>query len=347
MARLLTADDLYALKLASDPQISPDGARVAFVRTTIDRDTYEYARTIWIVPAGGGEPRQFTARPHDAAPRWSPDGRTLAFLRAPAGEVKPATVEERDRGKGKPQLWILPVDGGEARQLTMLRHGAGTPVWSPDGSVILFAAEAGEPDDPEADDAPLHERRVPRVRHIERVWHRTDGHGFNYETRSHLFTVPAAGGEVCQHTDGDWNDGAPSWSPDGTCVAFVSDRTDERWCVPAAQVWVLHVASGEQARVTSEERGCGSPSWSPDGRTLAYLADPRRNGTGHADLWVAPADPATGEERCLTGDFTPTCAATCIDDLRAGHGVLPVYWSRDGHDIYFLASMRGTVHVYA
>jgi len=346
MARLLTADDLYTLNLASDTQISPDGTRVAFVRTAIDRDAYEYRHTIWLVPTSG-EPRQFTSGPNDRAPRWSPDGRTLAFLRAPAGDVKPASEDARDRGVSKPQIWLLPVDGGEARQLTALRDGAGTPVWSPDGATILFAAETGEPDDPEAEDAPLHDKRVPRVRHIERVWHRTDGHGFSYETQSHIFSIPATGGEATQHTSGDWNDGAPSWSPDGTRVAFVSDRTDERWSTPAAQVWVLDIATGEQMRVTSEERNCTSPSWSPDSKMLAYLADPRRNGTGHQDLWVAPAHPEDGEERCLTGDFTPTCSATCIDDMRAGHGVLPVYWSRDGHEIYFLASMRGTVHIYA
>ena len=347
MTRPLASDDLYAMRLASDAQVSPDGTHIAFVRTEMVRDSYEYHHTIWLVPAGGGEARQFTAGPNDQAPRWSPDGRTLAFLRGPAGEVKPANEEERNKGKGRAQIWVMPTDGGEARQLTWLRYGAGTPVWSPNGTTFLFAAEAGAPDDPEAEDAPLHEKRVPRVRRIERVWHRADGRGFNYETQSHLFMVPATGGETRQLTDGDWSDGQPSWSPDGARVAFVSDRTEERWRTPAGQVWVLETASGEQRRVTSEERGCAAPSWSPDGRTLAYLAAPRHHGTGHTDLWVTPSAADEGEERCLTSDFVPTCAATCIDDMRAGHGVPPVYWSRDGREIYFLASMRGTVHVYA
>ena len=79
-------------------------------------------------------PRRFTAGPNDTSPRWSPDGAALAFVRAPQGEVKPANTEERARGVGKPQIWLLPTDGGEARQLTFLRYGAGNPVWSPDGA---------------------------------------------------------------------------------------------------------------------------------------------------------------------------------------------------------------------
>src|SRR5215470_8793359 len=183
MSRLLTPEDLFALHLAEEPQISPDGTSVAYVLMEVDRDAYEYRRSIWMIAVAGGEPKRFTAGPKDTSPRWSPDGGLLAFVRAPGGEVKPKTVEERDRGVSKPQIWIMPTDGGEARQVTFLRHGAGTAVWSPDGKTLLFAAPTGEPDDAEVDDAALQGKTLPRVRTITHLWHRMDGHGFAYELR--------------------------------------------------------------------------------------------------------------------------------------------------------------------
>src|SRR5512146_1988773 len=98
MPRPMTPDDLYALKQVVDPRISPDGAQIAYVLVEIDRQSYEYHRSIWLVATAGGEPRRFTAGPGDSAPRWSPDGTRIAFLRGPAGEVKPKNAEERDRG---------------------------------------------------------------------------------------------------------------------------------------------------------------------------------------------------------------------------------------------------------
>lgn len=349
MARLLTAEDLYAIKHVEDPQISPDGTHIAFVHMEIDRDSYEYQRAIFLVSTTGGEPRRLTNGPKDTAPRWSPDGSMLAFMRAPGGEVKPANEEERAKGKGKPQLFVLSMEGGEPRQLTSLRHGAGAAAWSPDGKTIAFSAETGTPDDQDVDDAALKGKNIPRVRTITQLWHRLDGHGFMYELRGHIFTVAVEGrGEPRQLTDGDWNDSSPTWSPDGSRIAFTSDRSEERWVWPADSLWVMPAAGGEPTRLNDEKLGCGAPQWSPDGKTIAFLGSPRRESVGHTDLYVVAADaPASGQERQLTADFVPTCEDTCIDDQRAGHGGAHLFWSTDGREVYFLASMRGTTHVYA
>src|ERR1700694_2229141 len=233
MPRRLEPEDLYAIKLVDDPQLTPDGERVAYVVVEIDRKAYEYHRTIWVSGTGQNLPRRYTAGDNDTTPRWSPDGRSLAFVRAPAGEVKPKNEEERDRGVGKPQIWLLPADGGEARQLTSVRWGAGNPVWAPD------AAKVGEPDDPEAEDAGLHEKRVPAVRRIDQLWNRLDGVGWIYERRSHLFRIRIDDGQLEQLTEGDWDDGSAAFSPDGRRIAFTSDRTAERWSWPANDIWVL------------------------------------------------------------------------------------------------------------
>jgi len=347
MPRRLTPDDFYAIRLADDPQISPDGAHIVFVRQEVDRELYEYRRTLWIVSTEGGEPRQFTQGPNDTSPRWSPDGRAIAFVRAPASGVKPSNEEERNAGKGRPQIWTIAADGGEARQLTHTRYGASTPVWSPDGATIAFVSRTGEPDDSESVDAELHGKHLPRVRTITQIWYRADGQGFFYDTRAHLFSIPAAGGEAQQLTDGDWNDAAPAWSPDGTHIAFLSDRSEHRWSTPASQVWVLDVASGEQMRICSEDLGAGAPAWSPDGQALAFQGSPRFGGSGHTDMYVAPANPEIGPERSLTQDFTPSCDDSCNSDQRAGHGGGHPRWSPDGQEIFFQGTLRGTVHVYA
>src|ERR1700716_1371989 len=261
MTRRLEPDDLYAIKLVEDPQITPDGERVAYVVAEIDRKTYEYHRTIWVSATAQSLPRRYTAGDNDTNPRWSPDSRSLAFIRAPAGEVNPKNEEERDRGVGKPQLWLLPADGGEARQLTWARWGATDPAWSPDGAFIVYGAQVGEPDDPEAEDAGLHEKRVPAVRRIDRLWNRLDGVGWIYERRSHLFRIPTAGGQPEQLTDGDWDDGAPAFSPDGRRIAFTSDRSVERWSWPANDIWLLDLPSRGLTRLTDETVYAGAPSW--------------------------------------------------------------------------------------
>src|SRR5438128_74761 len=346
MTRRLEPDDLYAIKLVEDPQLTPDGDRVAYVVVEIDRKTYEYHRSIWVAGTETGQPRRYTAGENDTTPRWSPDGRSLAFTRAPAGEVKPKTEEERDRGVGKPQIWLLPADGGEARQLTSARWGASGPVWSPDGTVIVYVAEAGEPDDPEAEDAGLHEKLVPAVRRIDRLWNRLDGRGWIYERRSHLFRIRSEGGQPEQLTDGDWDDGSPAYSPDGRRIAFTSDRTADRWSWPANDIWVLDLASKGLTRLTDETVFAGPPAWSPDGRQVAFAASPRRHEDGYTDLLVAdPGGP--GAVRKLTEDFLPTFFDSAIDDQRAGHGGPDLYWSTAGREIYSQAAGRGSTLVYA
>ena len=346
MTRPLEADDLYAIRSVEDPQLTPNGDRIVYVVTGIDRASYEYRRHLWIAPVDGGQPRQFTAGPNDTAPRWSPDGLWLAFVRAPAGENKPKDEEERDRGVGKPQLWIMPADGGEARQLTYARHGAGDPVWLPDGRSLIFAAEVGDADDVEAEDAPLKEKQIPAVRTIDRLWHRLDGHGWNYERRSHLFQISPSGGGPRQLTDGDWDDGAPAVSPDGRQLAFASDRSAERWQWPGGDIWVMDLRPGSRPRrLTDESLECRAPAWSPDGRSISFLGSKRRRWDGHTDLYVVSADGEAKPVR-LTSDFQPTCEDSCIDDQRA-HTGSHLFWSADGREVLFLASGRGTTEIYA
>lgn len=348
MTRGITPDDLLALQLVEDPQLSPDGGRVAFVRMEIDRERYDYSRSIWLAPVEGGEPRRLTNGPNDTAPRWSPDGRSLAFLRGPVRSEPPKTREARDNGASRAQLYLLPLlDGGEPRQLTRMRYGAGVAAWSPDGVSIAFAAQTGQPDDAEVDDAALEDKRFPRVRTIDQLWHKADGVGYSYELRSHLFSVTLTGGEPRQLTDGDWNDDEPHWSPDGRTLAFTSDRSEERWLWPAPALWTFDLISGALSRLTDEALSIAGPAWSPDGLRIAYLGSPRRHAVGHTDLYVSDVAHGEAGQRLLTADWEADCQDSGIDDQRGSHGAPCIAWSADGRDILLLASLRGATHVYA
>ena len=347
MSRSITIEDLYQFKFLSQPRISPDSQRVAFVATTIDERKHEYRSSIWMVPSAGGEAKRFTAGPaRTHSPAWSPDGRWLAFVSEREGETSGKDEKEQKKhGKGKPQVWLIPTDGGEARQLTFMQHGASNPVWSPDSKQLLFNAAVGPADEETEDGKPL-----PKARVIDRLWYRLDGVGFIYERRQHLFLVDVAAGEPQQLTDGDWDDSDAAWSPDGTHIAFVSSRAEDRWRMPCPDLYTLTIEDGKAANLqclTDGSIACSSPSWSPDGKTLAFLAALKLRSANHIDLYTVSANAVNAQATCLTWDFEGTCMDWTNSDMGDDHLMPPPAWSSDGKTLYMLASQRGASRVYA
>src|SRR5437773_6737635 len=212
-ARGMVPEDLTRILFVTDPQVSPDGRRIAFVVTSLSDERDEYLSNIWIVDAAGGAPRRFTAGPRrDIEPRWSPDGARLAFLseRAP---------------KEKLQLYVMPADGGEPTRVTLLENGVGSRVWSPDGARVAFVSPVGGQREPESEE----ERRKSRpARVITSLKYRFNGEGFVYDRRPHVFVVAIDGAPPRQVTDGDFIDADPVWAPDGRSIVFVSARHAER-----------------------------------------------------------------------------------------------------------------------
>ncbi|MBI4889082.1 MAG: PD40 domain-containing protein, partial [Acidobacteria bacterium] len=177
--RLITAEDLYSFTWVADPQISPDGSQVAFTQVRVNARKDGYDTSLFLVSTAGGTPRLLTKGPQDSTPRWSPDGKRIAFLRASAGTPpQPA------------QIFILPMDGGEAAQLTSLAKGAAAPAWSPDGKLIAFTSTT-LPDDPGKPDAAKKDDEKSDVRIINRAVYRFNGAGYtDFDRPAHIWTVP-------------------------------------------------------------------------------------------------------------------------------------------------------------
>jgi len=320
--RAMTPHDLTRIQFISDPQLAPDGQRVAFVVTMLSESQDEYLANIWLMPTSGGAPRRFTTGPlRDTAPRWSPDGTQLAFL------------SERVAGQ-KAQLYVMPADGGEPTRLTDMPQGVSQPVWSPDSTRLAFVARVGGWQEP-ADEA---ERRKSKpVRVITTLKYKFNGEGFTYDRRPHLFVVAAAGGPPQQITDGDCVDADPAWSPDGTHLAFTSARHAERDEDHASDVWLVPAEGGEPRRITATTGPVSLPAFAPDGTSVAFLGHCYRRDAGR-NLRVYTVPVAGGVPTCLTPDLDRTCTPF--------YSSIGPQWSPDGAWLTFTVEDQGDVPVY-
>lgn len=310
--RPVTFDDLVSLHRLSDPQPSPDGRQVAFTLTVPDEPENRTDSDIWVIDTGGGIPRRLTFSPkHDRHPRWSPDGKWLAF--------------ESNRG-GEFQIWLLPAGGGEARVLTTLSSGATEPDWSPDGSRIAFLSSVF----PEFSDKPFAESdRLNREKTEAQEKSKVKAQIFEQlpvrkwdsmhdGRRSHLFVLSVTNG-VADGAPKDLTPGAQdavpwsstfaagqefAWSPDSRQIVHTGSQTPVR-----AEAWstdhnleAIDVVTGRREVLTTNKAADGCPRFSPDGRWLAYRAQTRAG--FEADRWqLMLRDMQAGTSRSLTAGF--------------------------------------------
>jgi dipeptidyl aminopeptidase/acylaminoacyl peptidase len=284
-------EDVYALTGVGDPRISPDGTRIAYVVTSIDREANEYRGAIWVARRDGSEePRRFTSgERRDGTPRWSPDGRWLAF------------TSNRGDEKTQPQIYVISAEGGEARRLTDLKESAGELAWSPDSARIAFTARVRDEAYEEEDE----KKRKPR--RFTRVFYKLDSVGWTGDRRKHVFVVDLDGGEPTQATSGDGEHGAPAWTPDGKRLVFGALR-GERWDTELiSRLYSVDADGGEPTQLTGDEASYDSPAFSPDGARLAYHYTVE-DGTHphHTQLGVMNADGSNA--KLLTTSLDRQCA---------------------------------------
>jgi dipeptidyl aminopeptidase/acylaminoacyl peptidase len=321
--RPIQETDLFRFVWVADPQISPDGKQVAFVRVTVNRKKEGYDTAIWIAPADGREaPRAFT-NGMDTNPRWAPDGSRLAFNRAIEKDGKPQPA----------QLWVLSLRGGEARPLTDLPKGASAAAWSPDGKTIAFTSTTTDKDLARKDARPepgREEERESDVRVISRATYRLNGPGYLDPTRpSKIWTIDASadGSQKPKRvTTGGFSEDSLSWSPDGQRIYFTSNRVKEPYYeAPDNNVFSVAAGGGEPEKAADIDGTIGDYALSADGKRIALVG--RQNGKparsyDQPDLFLADVGPSAVATN-LTAAYDYDVDGGATGDQRAPRGGQP------------------------
>ena len=325
----ITFDDMMKLHRVSAPQVSADGKWVAFSVSTPDMEANRNASNVWIVSTAGGEAMQVTQSGHDSSPAWSPDGKTLAFL------------SSRD---GNSQVYLLSMEGGEAKKLTTLSTGADLFQWSPDGKTIAFTSAVYldcKDDTCNSKRDEEKEKSKVKARIYDHLLFRHWDH-WNEGKRSHLFVMPVDGNtsardltptadyDIPPDERGEANDFA--FSPDGKeiCYTAVPDKVEA--ISTNGELFLVPVAGGEAKKITTNPGFDGNPVYSPDGQYIAYHA--QLTAEYEADRWrVMLYDRKSGKTENLSEGFDRSAAN--------------LSWSPDSKTIYFLAENETLQPLYS
>ncbi|QJW92177.1 S9 family peptidase [Spirosoma taeanense] len=300
--RPLTPRDIYRLQTISDLQVSPDGKWVAYGLSTVDSTKDKRNTDIWMVSWNGQESVQLTNTPEgESKPRFSPDGKYLSFVSARQGATKG-------------QIWLMDRRGGEARKLTDLKNDLEDYVWSPDGKKIAMVLR-----DVDYADSAKTKVRKPYV--LDRYHFKADVRGYLENSPVHLYVFDVTTKKLDTLTTGIYDETSPVWSPDGSQIAFVSNRTQEPDRNQNTDIYVIDARKGAAFKQLTTWTGSdNSPAWSPDGKTIAYL---RSTASGNFLMYDQPVLAVISRE----GGEPALLSKTLDRPVRNPH------WTKDGQAI--------------
>ncbi len=312
--------DLFDLEIASDPQISPDGKRVVYVRNFSDIMKDKKRSNLWMVDFDGAEHRPVTTgNENDFSPRWSPEGQRLLYASSADGSV---------------QLYVRWLDTGQVAKVTSVQKTPNSITWSPDGKWIAFAMLVPEEAKPFAEMPPKPEGadwgKAAKV--VQKLLYRADGEGYLEDGYTHVFVVPAEGGTPRQLTKGAFNHRGPlAWTPDGQAIIFSANRHENWEYDPLnSEIYEVSVSAGTIKALTDRKGPDQDPAVSPDGRQVAYTGfDDREQGYQVTRLYVMNRE--AGGTRLLSGSV----------DRDVGEPK----WSKDGRGIYFQYDDQGNTKI--
>lgn len=311
----LSAEDIFNFEFAADPQISPDGSQIVYVRRFSDIMTDRRYSNIWIVNFDGSDHRPLTNGHHsDSSPRWSPDGSQLVY------------TSNKD---GSSQIYKRWMDTGQTVALTNIQSSPSGLAWAPDGNYISFSANVPEKPrqivKPPTPPKGAEWAKPPIV--LDRLVYRFNGRGY-LNGYSHLFVIPSEGGTPRQISSGNFDHtGTGIWTPDSKSIILsVNRRDDAEYENRDTEVYEFEVATGKVKALTHRKGPDNSPSISPDGKSIAYTGyDDRYQGFQLTKLYVMDRDGSNSR--------------VIINDL--DRSVSSVRWSNDGRGVYFVYTNQG------
>jgi len=325
--RPLQSDDIFEVKTVADPRITADGAWVAYTVSQMDRKDDTSDTDIYMIPTvaalrqgqADGAIRLTSSKKPETSPRWSPDGRSLAFLSSRDGK--------------KEQVYLLDRRGGDAQVLTDYKTGVASFAWAPDSSRLAIVVSDPDPNDSEAEkDDASGQAKKPKPHVITRLQFMRDGEGYLTDVKRHIHVFDTATKKEFEVAHDRWDDGAPVWSPDGTLIAFSANRTDNPDANDNTDVFVVEARAGAKPRALTTSPGSdGSPAFSPDGKSIAYV-----QGGDSKDIWYATNNVAV----IAVSGGTPRVLTPNVD-----RNIRSPQFTPDGTKVLFLLEEGGNVHL--